>query len=564
MSLTFIQATGVFVAIWLLWKTLKQLVLKSPLDNIPGPPSESFWTGVFGKVFNNNAWAYHRYLANTFGSTIKIKGVLGENELYVFDPKAMHHIFVKDQHIFEETNTFIRGNNLWFGEGLLGTLGEQHRKQRKMLNPVFSLAHMREMIPTFYDVTYKLRDTFRHKLKDGPQEVEVLSWMTRTALELIGQSGLGYSFDGLTEESVPHPFSAAAKALIPTLSKLRYTNTYLMPTLSTIGPAWFRRWVIDTLPWKNAHEVRDIVDVLYKTSVEIFESKKAALADGDEAVANQIGRGKDIMSVLMKANMSASKEESLTQEELIGQMSSLIFAAMDTTTSALARLLYLMAIHQDVQDKLRAEIKEAKELEGGELPYDKIVSLPYLDAICRETLRLHSPVNMARRVARQDVVIPLFTPIKGVNGQEVKEIFVPKNTRVTVGLLASNTNAELWGPDVLEWKPERWLNPLPDAVSAAHLPGIYSNLMTFIGGGRACMSVSLLSLFGGLKCSNFFSGFKFSQLEMKVVLLLLVESFKFTPSKHEIFWQMTGITTPVVVGSTKTVPQLPLIVERVL
>jgi cytochrome P450 len=62
---------------------------------------------------------------------------------------------------------------------------------------------------------------------------------------------------------------------------------------------------------------------------------------------------------------------------------------MDTTTSALARLLYLMAIHQDVQDKLRAEIKEAKELEGGELPYDKIVSLPYLDAICRETLRLY-------------------------------------------------------------------------------------------------------------------------------------------------------------------------------
>lgn len=111
-----------------------------------------------------------------------------------------------------------------------------------------------------------------------------------------------------------------------------------MPTLSTIGPAWFRRWVVDTLPWKNAHEIRDIVDILYNTSVEIFESKKAALADGDEAVANQIGRGKDIMSVLsrrlsfpymtqrlyiflVKANMSASKEESLTREELIGQMS---------------------------------------------------------------------------------------------------------------------------------------------------------------------------------------------------------------------------------------------------
>jgi hypothetical protein len=43
-------------------------------------------------------------------------------------------------------------------------------------------------------------------------KIEVLLWMTRTALELIGQSGLGYSFDGLTEESIPHPFGTAAKA----------------------------------------------------------------------------------------------------------------------------------------------------------------------------------------------------------------------------------------------------------------------------------------------------------------------------------------------------------------
>ena len=44
--------------------------------------------------------------------------------------------------------------------------------------------------------------------------------------------------------------------------------------------------------------MRDIVDVMYNTSVEIFESKKKALAEGDEALATQIGKGKDIMSIL--------------------------------------------------------------------------------------------------------------------------------------------------------------------------------------------------------------------------------------------------------------------------
>ena len=65
----------------------------------------------------------------------------------------------------------------------------------------------------------------------------------------------------------------------------------------------------------------------------------------------------------------------------------LIFAAMDTTSSALARTLWILAQHQDAQDKLRLEIREAcKDQEN--LPYDALMNLPYLDAVCKETLRL--------------------------------------------------------------------------------------------------------------------------------------------------------------------------------
>jgi hypothetical protein len=45
--------------------------------------------------------------------------------------------------------------------------------------------------------------------------------------------------------------------------------------------------------------------------------------------------------------------------------------------------------------------------------------------------------------------------------------------------------------------------------------------------------------------------------------LQLIESFRFSPSKEKIFWQMAGITTPVVVGSDNKAPQLPLIIERI-
>ncbi len=46
----------------------------------------------------------------------------------------------------------------------------------------------------------------------------------------------------------------------------------------------------------------------------------------------------------------------------------LMFAAMDTTSSALARLLHLLSLIRMSRDKLRKEINEAREAEGGDLP----------------------------------------------------------------------------------------------------------------------------------------------------------------------------------------------------
>lgn len=60
---------------------------------------------------------------------------------------------------------------------------------------------------------------------------------------------------------------------------------------------------------------------------------------------------------------------------------------MDTTSGALARVLQALAQHPEVQEKLRKEITHARQT-GGDLPHDELVSLPYLDAVCRETLRL--------------------------------------------------------------------------------------------------------------------------------------------------------------------------------
>lgn len=79
----------------------------------------------------------------------------------------------------------------------------------------------------------------------------------------------------------------------------------------------------------------------------------------------------------------------------------------------------------------------------------------------------------------EDVVLPVSTPVKGLNGEYISEIPVPKGSLVIISLLLANRNPDIWGPDADEWKPERWLSALPTSVTEARLPGIYSHLYVF-------------------------------------------------------------------------------------
>jgi hypothetical protein len=65
-----------------------------------------------------------------------------------------------------------------------------------------------------------------------------------------------------------------------------------------IGTPSFRRAILDLVPSEAVMRLRKIIDIFHETSVEILETKKEALRRGDQALAAQIGQGKDIISIL--------------------------------------------------------------------------------------------------------------------------------------------------------------------------------------------------------------------------------------------------------------------------
>ncbi|KAE9382956.1 hypothetical protein BT96DRAFT_1027446 [Gymnopus androsaceus JB14] len=122
--------------LWLLVRNRKKIPGPT-LDQVPGPPVSSWWKGHRSQMSNlNDGWSFHQMLAEHYGPVVKL------------------------QTIFREMNSFppirMESGNVIFGNGLLGTVGEEHRKQRKMLNPVFSIAHMRSMMPMFNDIAQKV------------------------------------------------------------------------------------------------------------------------------------------------------------------------------------------------------------------------------------------------------------------------------------------------------------------------------------------------------------------------------------------------------------------------
>ncbi|KAF7369850.1 hypothetical protein MSAN_00614000 [Mycena sanguinolenta] len=431
------------LVLWLsyvIWNTLRRFCGGPSLNNIPGPPPESFLAGNLARLHGPDSWDFHKTLEEDFNGVVKIHGLLRDLQLYVFDPTALHSILVKDQNLYEESSIFLSLTGMLFGKGILSTTGQEHRRHRKILMPAFSTKNLRGMLPILYEVAHRLRDgLIEPHLETGPQELDMYSILSRTSLEFIGRAAVGYSFDPLTtsEDSIDQ-YAQSLKDLTPAILKLAVFLP-IAPLASKIGSPSFRRFLLSLIPSKTLAGLRRIVTVMDRKTAALVHVKSQQIRQhGAEAMENS----NDIMSLLLKSNRTAEADMKFMDAELVAQTSMIVHAGMDTTSSALNRIIHTLAVHSDVQAKLRAEIMKTRET----LNHDELMELPYLDGVVRETLRLYPPVTVMTRTVTQDCVLPLSTPITGTDGRHLDTIAVPKGTDVYIAIAAANHNKAIWGP----------------------------------------------------------------------------------------------------------------------
>jgi hypothetical protein len=136
-----------------------------------------------------------------------------------------------------------------------------------------------------------------------------------------------------------------------------------------------------------------------------------------------------------------------------------MLAGHETTSTAVSWTLFELAQHPEVQTELRAELRSCPlplgTKDNAPLDADTLAALdklPLLDAVVRETLRVHAPVQNSSRVATRDTDIPLERPFVDKQGITRERIHVAKGDGFLIPVLLVHWSKELWGDDAREWK----------------------------------------------------------------------------------------------------------------
>ncbi|KAF8206820.1 cytochrome P450 [Mycena galopus ATCC 62051] len=519
---------------YILYRILRavQWELASPWRHLQGPPSTHWLYGNLREVSANEGSGLEERWVHQYGTTGRFHSIFGATMLHTVDTKAIHH-FLSNTHIYQrsEASRFTLGRVV--GPGVLVVEGDLHRQQRKIMNPAFGAPQIRALTDIFVDKSIQLRDIWAAQAikSDGVARVEVLSWLSKATLDIIGLAGFNYKIDalGAEEGAPPNELAEAFEAVFAGEKEF-----HVGKILRFILP------ILRIMPVAEDKTIATAQATMKRIGRKLLEDSKRQIAENGDA-----GRGRDLLSLLVRANTSKDlpANQRLSDDDVIAQVPTFLVAGHETTSTAVTWALFALTQNLSAQSRLREELLA---LPTDRPTMDELNALTYLDNVVRETLRVYAPVYSTSRVALRSDVVPLATPITDVKGRVHETLPIRKGEMIHIPIATLNRSFAIWGDDALEFKPERWDAPPPGSSA---IPGVWGHMLTFLGGTRSCI------------------GFRFSLVEMKALIFTLVRTFEFELAvpvtdigkKNTVIVQRPILNTDRAAGN-----QLPLLVKLVV
>jgi unspecific monooxygenase len=382
--------------------------------------------------------------ANRYGDCFTAKLGSSANFVFLSNPKALEIIFTAAPQQFG-VNSILRAT---LGDNSLILLeGDRHQRHRQLLMPPFHGERMR----AYGQLIFQISEQVTSKWIEG-EYITIRAFMQEISLQVILQAVFGLNQGQRCQQLKPLLISLLNFTTSPLIFGLGFFPA-LMQDLGPLSPGRHfarRKQKIDQLIYAEIHERREKPD----------------------------SSGSDILTLLMSARDEAGQP--MTDEELRDELITLLLAGHETTATAMTWALYWIHRLPEVKEKLLEEL----ETLGNNLDPNAITRLPYLNAVCSETLRIYPIVLVGTpRIVK--------LPIQ-IMGYE----FEP-GTSLMPCLYLTHRREDLY-PEPEQFKPERFLERQFSPYE--YLP--------FGGGNRRCI------------------GAAFALYEMKLVLATLLSRFE--------------------------------------
>jgi len=368
--------------------------------------------------------------------------------VFVHHPQAIQYLLSNDTGLFRAPGDFNAIMRPLLGDNSLMLLdGAHHRHRRKLLMPPFHGELMRAYGALIRQIAAEVGQSWQ-----AGQVFRARSQMQRISMRVILQAVFG-----LHRGDRYRALERLLGERLDAMSRVRNAPFLFIPALQkNLGPL---------TPWQSLEALQQQIDELLYA--EIAERR-----------AQERAERSDILSLLLAAR--DEQGQGMSDRELRDELMTLLVAGHETTATALAWALYWVHAHPEVGERLRQEIDEL----GADADPEAIAQLPYLTAVCQETLRIY-PVAMLTfpRTPTEPVALQGYT--------------IEPGTIVMGCIYLLHQRPELY-PSPKHFNPERFLHWQPSPYE----------FMPFGGGVRRCVG-SELALY-----------------EMKLVLFSLLSQYR--------------------------------------
>jgi cytochrome P450 len=406
---------------------------------------------IVGNCWNPEVFSLFRHMARLrkeFGKTFVLY-LFTTPYIVTVDPQLARAV-LGDAKNFISVIEDNKSKKALFGESLLTTLLEKHRKSKHTLSKFFSIPNVSRRVPilnrTFCESMKRLIDT---PMGEQTEMIfDINKFFAASSLRAFFSYTCGVDFKGdlKREEEILHSLWVTGQ----TDSKVNILPVFSFPLLSGSSEK-------GTL--EAGQKVRDTLLSLLNQfrNTQLFDSGRL-----------QPDQKEGLLAFLLQQDMS--------DEEIVDHLYTLLCASIHSTSVFMSFLCLLLAENPEAQEKLRHEVfmQAGKD---SEITIEKIYQMKYLPMVLQETLRLYATVPYVTRRSTSAVQLKSH----GLN------YTIPADTDILVPLSLLNRDPDVWAAPS-KFMPERFAGGKDHFLSAPE------GFFPFGYGARACVGGVLVQL----------------------------------------------------------------------